>query len=141
MKTILKSLLVIIPILVIVTFLVIEFPKKSQAEENYQVGLSGIKKQYLVGEEGIFSLFLTGYGSECGSFEIRLLKNNEPIEGKSIDIDCSQIVRSDFENLNIDIVSLEWVFLEPGEYTVLGEFSKNNDKKNQDEKTFSVIQN
>ena len=71
---------------------------------------------------------------------IRLLKNNQQIEGKSIEIDCSETVSKDFETVNIDIVSLKSV-LDPGEYTAFGEFSKNNDLVIEDKKIFFVIQN
>ena len=133
-----KVILIIIPIVVILGFLIMEFPIESVNEEYYQVGLSGIKKQYVVGEEIIFSLFLKGYGNECGTYDVQLMKGDTIIESKSIVIDCTESVDKDFEFVNIDITTLELSLLEDGEYTAIGEFSKNNDKKIQDQKMFTV---
>ena len=141
MKTLTKILLGSIPVVIIVAFFVLGYTLESDIEEYYQVGLSGIKKQYVVDEEITFSLFLKGYGSECGSYGIRLMKGEMQIDGKTIDIDCNERVSKEFQTVNIDIVTIERVLLETGEYTASGEFTNNNGKKIQDKKYFTVIGN
>lgn len=141
MKTLIKILLGSIPVGVIAAFIVLGYAQESDIEEYYQVGLSGIKKQYVVDEEIIFSLFLKGYGNECGSYGIRLMKGEIQIDEKSIDIDCDERVSKEFQTVNIDIVTIERVLLETGDYTASGEFTNNNGKKIQDEKHFTVIGN
>jgi len=138
MRVISKVLLIIIPILVISAFFVMDFSKESEITEKYQVGLSEIKKQYVIGEDISFSLFLTGYGNECGSYEILLKKNDRIIESKSIDIDCNRTASKDFDFVNIDIITLDHTLLESGDYVAKGEFSKNEGQNFQYEKTFIV---
>lgn len=140
MRRVSKALLIIIPAIIILAIFAINSPKESEIKENYQLGLSGIKKQYVKGEMIIFSLFLKGYGSECGTYDVQLKKGDTIIERKSIDIDCTETVGKDFEFVNIDITTLEWTLLEAGNYTAAGEFTKNDGQKFQDQKTFTVIE-
>ncbi|HUU47608.1 MAG TPA: hypothetical protein VMW55_02370 [Nitrosopumilaceae archaeon] len=140
MRLVSKALLIIIPTIIILAIFAINSPKESEIKENYQLGLSGIKKQYVKGEMIIFSLFLKGYGSECGTYDVQLKKGDTIIERKSIDIDCTETVGKDFEFVNIDITTLEWTLLEAGNYTAVGEFTKNDGQKFQDQKTFTVIE-
>ena len=112
--------------------------KEPEKEPYYKLGLSGIEEQYVVGEELTFSLFLNGYGSECGSYEVQVKKENKQIDGRSIDIGCTEEISKDFEFINIDITTLELILTESGEYIVTGEFSNKEGKKFQEEKTFTV---
>ncbi|HUT05083.1 MAG TPA: hypothetical protein VMW74_00100 [Nitrosopumilaceae archaeon] len=139
MKNISKILLFVIPIVFILIVFVSDYLKEPEKEAYYKIGLSGIKEQYMVGEELTFSLFLNGYGSDCGSYEVQVLKDKESIEGRSIDIDCTKEISDDFEFINIDITTLTLILTESGTYTVTGEFSNRNGEKFQDKKTFTVI--
>jgi len=141
MKTVTKILLGVIPLVVIGVLFVLNYSQETHIEENYLLGLSGIKKQYIAGEEISFSLFLKGYGSECGAYNILLMKGENQIEEKSIDIDCSERISKDFQSVNIDIVTLESILLETGDYTAIGEFTNVSAEKFQDKKNFTVIEN
>lgn len=140
MKLFLKTLLIIIPIIVILGLLVWSYTNESEIEEYYQLGLSGIKKQYIVDEKIIFSIFLKGYGSECGTYDIQLKSKDVTIKSNSISIDCTEIVGKDFDFVNIDVTTMEWTLLETGEYTAIGKFEKSDGQKFQDQKTFTVIE-
>lgn len=139
MKKVSKFLLIVIPVAIIFAIFISDYFKESEIEPYYKVGLSGIKNQYFVDEELIFSLFLTGYGSDCGSYEVKVMKKDRQIDGRSIDIDCTEKISKDFEIINIDITTLELILTESGEYTVLGEFSNNNGEKFQEKKIFIVV--
>jgi hypothetical protein len=138
MKKTLKILLVLIPVVIIFTIFASDYFKESEKEVFYKIGLSGIKKQYNVGDELKFSLFLNGYGSDCGSYEIQVKRGNNQIDGKSVDIDCTETISEDFEVINLDVITLELVLSEPGSYIATGEFSNSKGEKFQYEKTFSV---
>ena len=138
MKFLSKILLLVIPGVIILALFMTNLSQESLTEENYQIGLSGIKKQYTIGDEIVFSLFLTGYGNECGSYEILLMKDTIPIERKSIDIDCSEKIDKDFEIINFDIITLELILLEAGDYTAIGEFTKVDGQKFQELKILKV---
>jgi len=141
MRLAFKSLLIVIPISVIFGLLVWSYTNNPEIEEYYQLGLSGIKKQYVINEKVIFSIFLNGYGSECGIYDVQLKKEDTIIDSKSISIDCTEIVEKKFEFVNIDITTLEWALPDLGEYAVVGEFTKSDGQKFQDQKTFTVIEN
>lgn len=138
MKKTPKIILIVIPVVIILTVFVFDYFKEPENESYYKIGLSGIKKQYSVGEELKFSLFLNGYGSDCGSYEVQVKKDNNQIDGRSIDIDCTEEISEDLEFINLDVTTLELILTEPGSYTVTGEFSNNKGEKFQDEKTFTV---
>jgi hypothetical protein len=138
MKKTPKILLVAIPVVIIFTIFVSDYFKEPETETFYKIGLSGIKKQYSVGEELKFSLFLNGYGSDCGSFGVQVKKDGKQIDGRSIEIDCTEEISKDLEFINIDMTTLELSLAEPGSYTVTGEFSNSKGEKFQDKKTFSV---
>jgi hypothetical protein len=114
MKKTLKILLVLIPVVIIFTIFASDYFKESEKEVFYKIGLSGIKKQYNVGDELKFSLFLNGYGSDCGSYEIQVKRGDNQIDGKSVDIDCTETISEDFEVINLDVITLELVLSEPG---------------------------
>ncbi len=118
------------------------FSSKDQPEPKiepyYKIGLSGIKDQYRIGEELTFSLFLEGYGSDCGSYEVKIIKDEKQIEGRSINIECTEEIAGDFKNINIDITTLTLMLNEPGRYTITGEFSNKNGEKFQDKKNIDV---
>ena len=139
MNNISKVLLLLIPIVVISLIFVSNYPQEPEIEPYYKIGLSGLKQQYLVDEELNVSLFLNGYGSDCGSYEIQIKKDNNQIDGRSIDIDCTKEISTDFEIINIDITTLTLILTESGTYTVLGEFSNQSGEKFQEQKTFTVI--
>ncbi|MDH3610557.1 MAG: hypothetical protein OEM79_02210 [Nitrosopumilus sp.] len=139
MKIISKILLLIIPIIVISIIFVSNYSKEPEIEPYYKIGFSGLKEQYLVDDALTVSLFLNGYGSDCGSYEILIKKDNNQIEGQSIDIDCTKEISQDFEIINIDITTLTLILTESGSYTVIGEFSNNSGEKFQEQKTFRVI--
>ena len=138
MKNISKILLAIISVMIISTVFASEYFKEPEKESIYKIGLSGIKKQYFVGEELKLSLFLNGYGSDCGSYEVQIKKEDKQIDGKSIDVDCSEEIIKDFEDLNLDVTTLELILIEPGSYVATGEFSNSDGERFQDEKTFVV---
>ena len=138
MKGISKILLTIISIVIISTIFASDYFKEPEKETFYKIGLSGIKKQYSVGEELKLTLFLNGYGSDCGSYEIQIKKEDKQIDGKSIDIDCSEEIIKDFEDINLDVITLELILIEPGPYVATGEFSNNSDERFQNVKTFVV---
>jgi len=138
MKNISKILLTIISIVIISTVFASEYFKEPENETFYKIGLSGIKKQYSVGEELKLSLFLNGYGSDCGTYEVQIKKEDKQIDGKSIDIDCSEEIIKDFEDINLDVITLELILIEPGSYVATGEFSNSNGERFQNEKTFVV---
>ncbi len=104
----------------------------------YKIGLSGIKDKYAIGEELTFSLFLNGYGSECGSYEVQITKEGRQIEGREINIECTEKTAKVFENINVDITTLTLILSEPGIYIVTGEFSNKNGEKFQDKKNIEV---
>ena len=89
-----------------------DYFKEFKKESYYKIGLSGIKKQYSVGEELKFSLFLNGYGSDCGSYKIQVKKDDKPIDGRSIDIDYTKEISNDLEFIHLDIISLELSLVE-----------------------------
>jgi len=138
MKNISKILLTIFFVVIISTVFASNYFKEPEIEAFYKIGLSGIKKQYVVGEELKLSLFLNGYGSDCGSYEVQIKKEDKQIDGKSIDIDCSEEIIKDFEDINLDLTTLELILIEPGSYVVTGEFSNTKGEIFQDEKTFVV---
>jgi len=138
MKKTFKVLLVLIPVVIVFTVFVSDYFKEPEKEVFYKIGLSGIKKQYNVGDELAFSLFVNGYGSDCGSYEIQVKKDNNQIDGKSVDIDCTEAISKDFEVINLDVITLELVLSEPGSYVATGEFSNSKGERFQYEKTFSV---
>jgi hypothetical protein len=138
MKNISKILLTIMSIVIISTVFASDYFKEPNKEIFYKIGLSGIKKQYSVGEELKLTLFLNGYGSDCGSYELQVKKEGKQIEGKSIDIGCSEKIIKDFEFINLDVTTLELVLVEPGSYVATGEFSNSNGERFQNEKTFVV---
>jgi hypothetical protein len=138
MKKTLKIFLIVIPIVIILTSFVLNYFEEPKTEAFYKIGLSGIKKQYSVGEELKLTLFLNGYGSDCGSYEVQIKKEGKQIEGKSIDIDCSEEIIKDFEDINLDVTTLELILIEPGSYVATGEFSNSNGERFQNEKTFVV---
>jgi hypothetical protein len=138
MKNISKILITIISAVIISTVFASNYFKEPEKEVFYKIGLSGIKKQYSVGEEFQLSLFLKGYGSDCGTYEVQIKKEDNQIDGKSIDIDCSEEIINDFEDINLDVTTLELILIEPGSYVVTGEFSNSNGERFQDEKTFVV---
>jgi hypothetical protein len=138
MKSISKILLIIISIVIISTVFASDYFKEPDKEAFYKIGLSGIKKQYSVDEELKLSLFLNGYGSDCGSYELQVKKDNKQIDGKTIDIDCSEEITKDFEDINLDVITLELILIESGSYVATGEFSNSNGKRFYDEKTFVV---
>ena len=128
-----------IPIIAISVIFVINYLNEPEIESYYKLGLSGMKEQYFINEELTVSLFLNGYGSDCGSYLIQITKDNNQIEGRSIDIDCTKEISEDFEIINIDITTLTLVLTESGIYTVIGEFSNNSGEKFQEKKTFTMI--
>jgi hypothetical protein len=138
MKNISKILLTIISVVIISTVFASDYLKEDKKEVFYKIGLSGIKKQYSVGDELKLTLFLNGYGSDCGSYELQVKKDDKQIDGRSIDIDCSEEIIKDFENINLDVTTLELILIEPGSYVATGEFSNSNGERFQDEKTFVV---
>jgi len=138
MKSISKILLIVIPIVVISIVFASDYFKEVDKETFYKIGLSGIKKQYSVGEELKLTLFLNGYGSDCGSYELQVKKEGKQIDGKSIDIGCSEEIIKDFEFINLDVTTLELVLVEPGSYVATGEFSNSSGEKFQEKKNFSV---
>jgi hypothetical protein len=138
LKNISKILLIVIPVIIISSLFASDQRKEAEKEPYYKLGLSGIEEQYVVGEELTFSLFLNGYGSECGSYKVQVKKENKQIDGRSIDIGCTEEISKDFEFINIDITTLELILTESGEYIVTGEFSNKEGKKFQEEKTFTV---
>jgi len=140
MKLVPKILLILIPTVIIFTVFVLGYAGEPEKEPYYKIGLSGIKKQYILGEEITFSLFLNGYGSECGSYKISLKKEDMEIESRSMDIDCEGDISGNLEFVNIDITTLELTLLESGAYTAIGEFSSNDGGKFQEKKTFTVIE-
>ena len=91
-----------------------------------------------MGEDLSFSLFLNGYGSDCGSYEVQVQKEQILIEARIIDIDCTKEISEDFEFINIDITSLTLTLTESGTYTVIGDFSNKNEEKFQERKIFKV---
>ena len=139
MKNISKILLLFIPIVIISGIFVSNYLKEPQIEPYYKIGLSGLKEQYLVNEEMNVSLFLNGYGSDCGSYLVEIKKGERQIDGRSIEIDCTKEISEDFENINIDITTLSLILKESGTYTIIGEFSNNNGEKFQEKKNFNVI--
>jgi len=138
MKDISKILLTIFFVVIISTVFASNYFKEPEKEAFYKIGLSGIKKQYSVGEELKLTLFLNGHGSDCGSYEVQIKKEGKQIEGKSIDIDCSEKIIKDFEDINLDVATLELILIEPGSYVATGEFSNSNDERFQNEKSFVV---
>jgi hypothetical protein len=140
MRLAFKVLFIILPLVLISGLLVPSFTNEPENEQSYQLGISGIKKQYEVGEKVVFSIFLKGYGSECGIYDVQLRIENLAIESKSISIDCTEIVGKDFDFVNIDVTTMEWTLLESGEYTVIGKFEKSDGQKFQDQKTFRVVE-
>jgi hypothetical protein len=138
MKNISKILLTIISVVIISTVFASDYLKEDKKEVFYKIGLSGIKKQYSVGDELKLTLFLSGHGSDCGSYEVQVKKDDKQIDGRSIDIDCSEEIIKDFENINLDVTTLELILFEPGSYVATGEFSNSNGERIQDEKTFVV---
>jgi len=139
MKNISKILLLFISIVIISGIFVSNYLKEPQIEPYYKIGLSGLKEQYLVNEEMNVSLFLNGYGSDCGSYLVEIKKGERQIDGRSIEIDCTKEISEDFENINIDITTLSLILKESGTYTIIGEFSNNNGEKFQEKKNFNVI--
>jgi len=139
MKNFSKLFLIVIPILIIFAIFVSDYLKTPEIEPYYKIGLSGIKEQYVIGEDLSFSLFLNGYGSDCGSYEVQVQKEQILIEGRTIDIDCTKEISEDFEFINIDITSLTLILTESGTYTVIGDFSNKNEEKFQEKKIFKVI--
>jgi hypothetical protein len=138
MKKILKILIMIIPFVIILTIGASDYFKESEKEPYYKIGLSGIKKQYSVGEELRFSLFLNGYGSDCGSYEIQIKKEDKQIDGRTIDINCTKEISDDLEFINLDVTALELSLVESGSYIATGKFSNSKGEKFQTEKTFTV---
>ena len=138
MKRTLKIILLIIPFVLILTIFEYDYFKEPEKEAYYKIGLSGIKKQYSVGEELKFSLFLIGYGSECGAYEVQVKKDGIQIDGKSMDIDCTKEISDDLEFINLDVTTLELILAEPGSYIAIGEFSNSKSEAFQDKKTFTV---
>jgi hypothetical protein len=138
MKKTLKIFLIVIPIVIILTSFVLNYFEEPKTEAYYKIGLSGIKKQYSVGEELKFSLFLNGYGSDCGHYEVQVRIEDIQIDGRSIDIDCSEEISNEFEFINLDVTTLELSLIESGSYIATGEFSNSKGEKFQDEKTFVV---
>ena len=138
MKKTLKIIVIIIPVVIILTIFESDYFKESEKESYYKMGLSGIKKQYSVGEELKFSLFLNGYGSDCGSYEVQVKKDGKQIDGRSLDIDCTKEIMDDLEFINLDVTTLELSLAEPGSYIATGEFSSSKGEKFQDKKTFTV---
>jgi len=134
----LKVLLIAIPIVIIFSLFVSNYENEPEIEAFYKLGLSGIKEQYFVGEELSFSLFLNGYGSECGSYGVKVKKDGKSIEGRSIEIECTKEISHDFEFINIDIIDYALILTESGAYTVTGEFSNNRGENLQDKKTLMV---
>lgn len=138
MKNISKILLTIISAVIISTVFASDYFKEPEKEAFYKIGLSGIKKQYSVGEELNFSLFLNGYGSDCGHYEVQVRIDGNQIDGRSIDIDCSEKISDELEFINLDVTTLELSLIESGSYIATGEFSNSKGEKFQDEKTFVV---
>ncbi len=138
MKKTLKIILIIIPVVIILTVFESDYFKESEKELDYKIGLSGIKKQYSVGEELKISLFLNGYGSDCGSYEVQVKKDGKQIDGRSIDIDCTEEIRKDLEFINLDVITLELSLDDAGSYIATGEFSNSKGEKFQDKKIFTV---
>jgi len=128
----------IILVVIILTIGLSDYFNESEKESYYKIGLSGIKKQYSVGEELRFSLFLNGYGSDCGTYEVQVKKDGKQIDGRSIDIDCTKEISEDLEFINLDVTTLELSLVEHGSYIVTGEFSNSKGEKFQDKKTFTV---
>ena len=128
----------IIPFVIIVTVGASDYFKEYEKETHYKIGLSGIKNQYSVGEELKFSLFLNGYGSDCGSYEVQVKKDGKQIDGRSLDIDCTKEIMDDLEFINLDVTTLELSLAESGSYIATGEFSSSKGEKFQDKKTFTV---
>ena len=138
MKKKYKTIFLLFPVVIILIVFVSDYFKESEKEVFYKIGLSGIKKQYSVGEEIKFSLFLSGYGSDCGSYEIQVKKDSKQIDGKAIDIDCTKDISKDLQLINLDVTTLELSLTEPGSYIAIGEFSNSEGEKFQYKKTFSV---
>lgn len=135
----LSKILLIITIVIISGIFVSNYLKEPEVEPYYKIGLSGLKEQYLINEEMNISLFLNGYGSDCGSYQVEIKKGNTQIDGRSIEIDCTKEISEDFEIINIDITTLTLILTESGTYTIIGEFSNNNGEKFQEVKNFNVI--
>ena len=138
MKKTPKIILMIILVVIILTIGLSDYFNESEKESYYKIGLSGIKTQYSVGEELRFSLFLNGYGSDCGTYEVQVKKDGKQIDGRSIDIDCTKEISEDLEFINLDVTTLELSLIEPGSYIVTGEFSNGKGEKFQEKKTFTV---
>ena len=138
MKKFTKILLIVIPILIILTIFVSDDLKEPEIEPYYKIGLSGIKEQYVMGEDLSFSLFLNGYGSDCGSYKIQVKKDDKQIDGRSIDIDCTKEISNNLEFIHLNIITLESSLVELGPYIVTGEFSNSKSEKFQTKKTYTV---
>lgn len=139
MKNISKILLLLIPIVIISGILALNVLKEPEIEPYYKIGLSGLKERYLVNEEMNVSLFLNGYGSDCGSYQIEIKKGDKQIDGRSIEIECTKEISKDFEDINIDITTFTLILRESGSYTIIAEFSNNNGEKFKEVKNFIVI--
>jgi len=138
MKKTSKTLLIAIPFVIILTIGVSDYFKEFKKESYYKIGLSGIKKQYSVGDELKFSLFLNGFGSDCGTYKVQVKKDGKQIDGRSIDIDCTKEISDDLEFINLDVTTIELSLVELGPYIVTGEFSNSKSEKFQTKKTFTV---
>ena len=139
MKKITKISIFIIPIIIAIIVLVISYPGLLGKEVHYEIGLSGIKEKYAVGEELKFSIYLNGFGSPCGSIRVNVLNGEEVIQSWTRIPACPEPSWQNLKDLKFHPLgsgAYELGLTEPGLYTVTAKF-----QGIQTTESFIVIEN
>lgn len=137
-------LLIVISIIIIVSIVAFTNPNEPEKQVHYEIGLSGIKEQYVVGEELQFSIFLNGYGSPCGDYSAQVKKGEKLIEEWSLETSCiggEKEKKIDLEYHTSGTTTFKLTLTESGLYTVTGEFWKVEYGKFHTKENFTVIEN
>ena len=132
------------PIAVISTIFGFVYFNEPVKEVHYEIGISGIKEQYVIGEQLKFSIFLNGYGSPCGDYKIKILKGDQFIDGGGVDMLCVGPPEEKFMDLEFympERTTFKLVLNETGSYTVTAEFWRIDYGKITTQKNFDVIAN
>ena len=102
--------------------------------------MSGIKQEYVVGEELTFSIFLNGYGSPCGDYSAHVKKGEEFIDEWSLEALCLGEEKIDLEFHTSPHTTYKLILTESGSYTATGTFWKVGYGTFETSKNFTVIE-